>query len=245
IYDITDRKATERRLEQYRQRLRSLASELATSEDRQRRHLAEALHDGIGQRLFAIKAKLGQLRKHDTDPRVEALVAEGLSLVDQTMRDTRDLTFDLCPPVLYEFGLEAALQWLVQKCSRQYNIDYRVTSDSKSDDLPPDTRGLLYQAARELLTNAAKHAQATRVDVSVRVREDCVQVTVEDDGAGFAPNVRPLERQSDSGFGLFSIHERLSSVGGQLTVQSNPGQGTCVMMRVSVSDGKRTPGSET
>jgi len=245
IYDITERKRTERRLEQYRQRLRSLASELAMAEDRQRRRMAAALHDGIGQQLFAIKAKLAQLRKRDNHPRAEILAAEGLSLVDQTMRDTRDLTFDLCPPVLYEFGLDAALQWLVQKFSRQYNMDYRVTSDSKSDDLPPDTRGLLYQAARELLTNAAKHAQATRVDVSVCVREDSVEVTVEDNGAGFAPGVRPLERQGDSGFGLFSIHERLSSIGGRLTVESTPGQGTCVKMRVCVPEEKMTPGSET
>jgi signal transduction histidine kinase len=200
--------------------------------------LASALHDGISQRLFGIKTKLSQLRRHDVDDDGDALILETLKLVDSTMRDSRSLTIEICPPTLYEFGLVAALGSLAETFEEQYNIICRVLSDGSIENLPPDVRGLLYQSARELLTNVAKHACAQTASVSVTARDGHAQVVIEDDGEGFTVTDETLKQHRPSGFGLFSIRERLDAIGGRLEVASQPGEGTRIAMVVPLPEHK-------
>jgi PAS domain S-box-containing protein len=236
IYDVTERRRNEERLEEYQRSLRRLASELAMAEDRQRRRLASALHDGVSQRLFAIKTRLSQLRRNGDNGGRDELIVDTLELVDRTMRDSRSLTLEICPPTLHEFGLVPALGSLAENFQGQYNMSCRVHSEGSTENLPPDVRGLLYQSARELLTNAAKHANATAVTISVLSRGPEVHVVVQDDGEGFAVTDETLKQSRPSGFGLFSIRERLNAVGGRLDVESVAGEGTRIEMAVPLGE---------
>src|SRR5439155_13434557 len=105
-----------------------------------------------------------------------------LALLGQSLEDTRTLTFELSPPVLYELGLSAALHWLAEQLQRQYNIKISVDAGDAADHLSEDVRSLLFRAVRELLTNVIKHADATAARVSLRQAGDFIRLTVADDG---------------------------------------------------------------
>ena len=129
------------------------------------------------------------------------------------------LTFDLCPPVLYELGLAAALDWLAEQFETTYGIRAIVRSRGGQVDLPEDVNTALFQATREALTNVGRHARATTVNVDVLSEKDRAQVVVEDNGVGFDVASLRSRPEPQKGFGLFSIRERLRSMGGSLDLE--------------------------
>ena len=225
--DITERREAEERLRDYRQQLRSLASRLSLVEERERRRLAADLHDRIGQTLAVINLKLGALREPASTEDLDRQLGEIRAHVEQVIGDTRSLTFELSPPVLYELGLEAALEWLVEQFQKRHRIPCELKDDGRAKPLGDDVRAMLFRAASELLLNVAKHAHAHAVGVSVRRLAHEVRVTVEDDGVGFDPSGAG---DRSRGFGLFNIRERLEQIGGRVDIKSRPGRGTRVTM---------------
>jgi len=221
--DITDRKHAEQELQRYQDRLKQLASQLSTVEERERRRLAEILHDTLAQELFAAQAKLTLLKYPDQVADVAAVRDEAAEILDHATELARTLTFELFPPALYEVGLDAALEWLCRsfKATRKLPCDY--TEEGQPFDLAVEHRALLYQGARELLANVFKHAGASRAEVTVRYLEAAVEVRVDDDGQGFdfANQTSDDTSERTGGFGLFNIRERLSQVGGQLNIETS------------------------
>jgi signal transduction histidine kinase len=144
------------------------------------------------------------------------------------------LTFKISPPILYELGLEAALEWLTERFGREHGLLTFFESDRQPKSLDEDLKILVFQAVQELLVNVVKHANARNLKVSVWREGDILQVGVEDDGVGFNPQDLGL-RHGEGGFGLFSIRERLRPLGGNLRVSSEPGQGTEVTLSVPLS----------
>lgn len=135
------------------------------------------------------------------------------------------MTFELSPPVLYELGLEAALEWLAEQFQKRHRIPCELKDDGRAKPLGDDVRAMLFRAANELLLNVAKHAHAHAARVSVRRLAQEVRVTVEDDGVGFDTSEA---RARSRGFGLFNIRERLEQIGGHVEIKSGPGRGTRV-----------------
>lgn len=240
--DVTEKKEADARLEAYQTRLRNLASELATVEDRERRQLAETLHDSLAQDLFAARAKITLLRYPDrvTDP--QRLVNEAISILDQSMNMTRNLTFELVPPALYGVGLEAGLEWLCRHFETTRGLRCTMEARGENVDLPQDVRALTYRIVRELLANVHKHADARCASVSVEYLDDLLTVVVEDDGKAFAfdgDDDPPVGGNADGhhqGFGLFSIRERLRSLAGNLAIQPSPLGGWRVAMTLPLPD---------
>jgi PAS domain S-box-containing protein len=239
VRDTTEETRTSRKLEQYRAKLRKLAAELTVVEARERKAIAAQLHENLGQLLATVKMKLGPLRAVTSDQPVQERVAEVQGLVEEALQQTRSLTYQLSPPVLYQLGLEAALQWLAENMERQYGYRVVFTRQGESGALQEESSVFLFSAVRELLVNVAKHACATRVAVRLRWLEDCVDVLVKDNGKGF-PKPR-LNADSDfaggtahtqDGFGLFSIQERVSDLGGRMGLRSQPNSGTAVKIRL-------------
>ena len=220
IRDIAQQKQTE-------QNLRSLSSKLLLAEERERREIAMELHNHIGQTLAASNIKLGALvSKHSV--KFKKPLNEIRELVDQAIRYTRSLTFDLSPPVLYEFGLEAAIEWLAEKTEKEHGLAIAVQIPSNPLAMDHEIRILLFQIVRELLFNVVKHAKARRVQVSFQGESDQIRIRVKDDGVGFdTSQAQPLSGEN-GGFGIFSIRERLSDYGGSLQIISKPNQGTDV-----------------
>jgi signal transduction histidine kinase len=161
-------------------------------------------------------------------------------LLGQTIQETRSLTIEICPPILYELGLEAALEWLSEQTQSQYGIKTSFANDRQEKPLDDEIRVVLFQAARELLVNVAKHSQADTARLSVERRDNQVRINVEDDGIGFDMAAAEATVGSNGGgFGLFSIRERLKHLGGCLECSSQAGQGTRISMIAPLKNGEQ------
>jgi signal transduction histidine kinase len=213
-------------------RLRRLAREVCLAEERERRRIAEDLHDHLGQALALIKLRLRDLHGDAALGGHDRALAELVELSDQAIRYTRGLTFELSPPVLYELGLGAALEWFAERVEREHDLRVRVEERGRVD-LPDDLKVMLWKCVRELVHNVIMHAGASRVAIELAPEGDGVRLTVTDDGRGFAPDVR--ESRGEDHFGLMSIEERLRDYGGGLTIDSRPGEGARVDLRARVS----------
>jgi len=228
IQDITVRKQQEQKIRENQHQLASLTEELLFAEERERRRLALILHDSIGQSLAFSKRELGVVQKRIPPAMAETI--EGVKeQIDLAIRQTRDLTFELSPTTLHTFGLEAAIEELGDQFSRQEGFQYHFEAVDGDKPLSEQVKTFLYRAVRELLTNIAKHAQASNVFVRIDRIDGNIRIRISDDGRGFDASAKEpaADRQR---FGIFSIRERLSHIGGSFRIASDPGKGTEVTL---------------
>ena len=196
-------------------------------------------HDRIGQFLIMSKVQLEALRESTSSKESVRVLSDICNLLDQTIQNTRLLTFDLSSPILYELGFEAAVaEWLVEQIEHKHGIKTKFEDDGEPKPLDDDIRALLFRDVRELLINVIKHASAKKVKVSIRRADDKIRVGVEDDGVGFAVSELGSIASKTGGFGLFSIRERLGQLGGYLEVKSEPGRGTQVTITAPLKQSK-------
>lgn len=236
--DVTEKKEADARLEAYQTRLRNLASDLASVEDRERRQLAETLHDSLAQDLFAARAKVTLLRYPDRVPDQAKVINEAIEILDQSMQMTRNLTFELFPPALYGVGLEAGLEWLCRHFETTRDLRCEIDARGENPNLPQDLRALTYRIVRELLVNVHKHASARRARVTVEHAPNLLTVSVEDDGKAFAlsDDDEPAGGEAGEGFGLFSIRERLRCLAGNLAIEPSPLGGWRVVLTLPLPE---------
>ena len=234
IGEVIERKRAEEHLATYRQQLRSLALELSRLEDQSRRRISSELHDGIAQQLVLVQIRLGMLLGDLTTTDSRTRVEEIRDLVAQTIRQTRTLIFELSPPVLYDHGLEEALDWLVQQTRVRFHLDVQLETEGSRIDLPPELRAVLFRSCAELLANVGRHALADRAWMLVRYEEGRVRLTVRDSGIGFDLSEAWTRAAQNGSFGLFSIRERMRELGGDLIIDSQPGRGTRASLVLSV-----------
>jgi PAS domain S-box-containing protein len=234
--DITERKKAQEEIINHQNKLKSLTSQLTLVEEKERRRFADYLHDQIGQKLFISKLKLEVLKKSISSADQNKALGEIHEIILQMIKDTRSLTFDLSPPVLYQLGLGAALEWLTDQASAQYGIMVTFENDEEEKALADDTKVLIFQAVRELISNIAKHAQTDKAKISMQRDNVNIRICVEDDGVGFTPSNRTSPSSSTGGFGLFSIEERIDHLGGQFKIESKPGHGTKAVILAPLSD---------
>jgi PAS domain S-box-containing protein len=232
IRDITERKAWERKLIDYQNQLRCLASQLTLTEEQERKRIALEIHDHISQSLALAKIKLGTMAAAKTAQERAREIRVIRELLEQSIRNTRSLIFNLSPPFLYEFGLEKALEWLLDDVEKEYGIRTRLVCTGAGGGLDDDVRILLYQSVRELLINVVKHAHAKTATVFLDRNGQMVHVSVEDDGRGFVISPEGFRVSSRGGYGIFSIRERFEYLGGGLTVESQLNRGTRINMEL-------------
>ncbi len=241
--NITGRKHAEKSLLEYQEQLKSLASQLTLTEERERRRIATELHDQINQSLAISKIKLEELRHSTVSDESHKVLGEVCNWLSQTMKNTRSLTFDLSSPILYELGFEKAVAaWLEEEIQRKHNIHTTLHGDGKPKLLDDDIQVLLFRDVRELLINVVKHAHAKKVKVSIKKVDSMIQVRVEDDGIGFNP-VEATAAKMEA-FGLFSIRERLEHLGGHFEIDSSPGCGCRITMLAPLKQAKTNCGEK-
>lgn len=205
---------------------------LAFLEERQRRAIAEDIHDHLGQALALLRLKLVDTQGSAVFCGLDRSFEEMRSLLDQIIDYTRFLTFEISPPVLSELGFEAAISWLTRRYSRPDGLGI-ISTVSENAAHPPDSIGpVIFRCATELIANAAKHSGASFAEIAVDSTGQGIVLTVSDDGAGFDPSQRLGELASESKFGLLSVRERVESLGGELRIESSPGKGTRVILSV-------------
>lgn len=229
--EIAERRAAEQTVLTYQERLRSLASELSLTEERERRRIAVDLHDQIGQTLALIQIKMQAMREALPDGAIAEELDACVRLIGQPIQDTRSLVFNLSPPVLYDLGFEAAAAWIVDQHQGHQGLQISFEDDGQPKPLDQAVSILLFRGIRELLTNVVKHSQARKSRVWLRAGGRNLRVGVEDDGRGFDPSAQGRAGQQ-GGFGLFSIREQLDRIGGTLEIHSAAGAGTLIILSV-------------
>lgn len=230
LEDISSQRQSESKIRDYQEKLRSVALELSLTEELERRRLATDLHDHVGQILALAQIKLGALRQSASNGLVAPL-EEIRQLLNQTISYTRSLTSELSPPILYDLGFEAAVEWLAELLQEQHGIRLKVTADRTPKPLDEEIRVLLFQLVRELLINVVRRAKPNNIAVLINRNGKNMWVKIENDGAKLDLGADSFASSPD-GLGLFSIRERLRYLGGRLEVQTGNDQGTLVTMMV-------------
>jgi len=230
--DISVRKEAERKLVEFRS---VLACELAAAEERERKEIATGLHDEVIQPLVFLDIKLKSLMNDGVDERLSGELGRIRQIISDLIGKARTLTFDLSYPVLYELGLEAAIErWLTAYLREEHGLETEFVDDHSAKPLDEKVQVFLFKALKELFTNIVKHAEAKKVRVSIAREGERVVLCVADDGVGFGFEVTDLKQSRYSGFGLFSIRERVEYLGGSVRIESGPGRGTQVWLTVPV-----------
>jgi len=213
-------------LERQAAQLRGLAAELTLAEERERRRLADLLHDELQQLLVATRLRVHMLGRAG-DPALREGAGEVVGLIGEALAVTRTLTGELQPPALQRGALLPALEWLARWMAEKHRLAVRLQPPAEPlPPLPEELAVLLYRAVRELLLNAVKHAQAAEAVVSVTREGEALAVAVADAGVGFDPGRLRVAGGSEGGYGLLGIRERLEWVGGRLELDSAPGRGS-------------------
>ena len=223
-------KRTAEAVEQAR-KLRLLSAELSLAEEAERRRIAEMLHEDLQQLLVAARMQLAALCRTQDAARREPIAREIADVLERSFKLTRSLSVELAPPVLYEHGLAAALEWLAAGTRKNYNIEVTVEADSLANPKAADVRIFLFRAVRELLLNSAKHAGGSAVHITMEHRQpDKVRISVADNGPGFDLNSLDDKRTSSQTVGLLNIRERVSGFGGKFHINSGPKRGTRITL---------------
>jgi PAS domain S-box-containing protein len=242
--DITERKEAEARLLAYQEQLRALTSEMLLVEERERRRIASELHDQIGQNLALCKLKVAALENNLGDDALKGELAVVRRLLECSIQDARSLIFDLSPPVLYELGFVAALEWLTERIQEQFHIPVEFENRLRDPELKNDQQVILFQVVRELLINMGKHSRASKAKIILSHEEPFLKIQVNDDGVGFDASLIFAPREQNGGFGFFSMRERLNYLGGDLEARSRPGKGSQIILKVPQPGSWAVPGKE-
>lgn len=215
--------------------LRQLAGQLSETEDLERRRLAHDIHDGFSQMLSVLKLNLAAaLPEQEEDSPLKRRIGDAISTVDELIKRSRTLTFDLHPAMLDHLGFVPTLRQYGEQFGRQADIEVTVNEEGSSRLLVGVMANYLFRSIKELLNNAAKHGQAKQIVASIYWSAERLRIVIDDDGRGFDPTV-VFAPNVTKGLGLAGIHERLLSMGGRLRLESNVAEGTRVVLEVPLS----------
>ena len=220
-------------------RSHELLRRIVTAQEDERSRIARNLHDHLGQQLTALRLQLDAVKNRDGwHAELEQMLEQAQKLAKELDTDVDFLSWELRPPALDNFGLAMALDNFVEEWSKHFNIPAKFhTSALESLRFSQDLETNLYRIAQEALNNIYKHSQATRVEVICEYRVDHVTLIIEDNGQGF--DNLAVERAEEKGMGLIGMRERAALLGGAIEIESHPGNGTTIFVRVPLRSEKK------
>jgi signal transduction histidine kinase len=210
---------------------------MVSAQEEERRHISQELHDELGQALTAIAFDLAAIEEElgpELAPAIKNRLAEARSLADQVDERVSEIALDLRPSLLDDLGLLSALHWYVNRYTQRLDIEVEMEVVGLDERLLPEVETALYRMVQEALTNVAKHAQASKVGIRLERAESAVVAIVEDDGRGFNVGTITGPAPPERGAGLLGIQERADLLGGTLSIESTPGQGTRLVIEVPI-----------
>jgi PAS domain S-box-containing protein len=227
--DVTDRRQAENEVLRSRQELRDLTARLQMVREEERTSLAREVHDELGQALTGLKIDLAWLKPRVADrtalaERVQSIIVR----IDGAMDTVRRIATDLRPSVLDDLGLVAAVEWQTQDFGRSTGITAQLEVQSTYPELDQDCATTAFRILQETLTNVARHAHATRVNIELRVSAEELMLEIRDNGRG----ITEAELGSPRSLGLIGSRERALACGGELTIRGIWNQGTTVLLRI-------------
>jgi signal transduction histidine kinase len=214
--------------------LRGLSQQLVQLQEEQFSHLAEELHDSIGQDMTAINVNLNILRTllpENVPEGVITRLADTEKLVVDTIKHVRSTMSELRPPMLDKYGLTATLYWYCEEYQRRTEIQVHINDRYMQDSrLPAEIEIALFRIAQEALNNVAKHANATQIKIELFEEVNYTMMAITDNGAGFDPKIHGSRTSQHWGVPL--MRERARTINGDFLLRSVPGQGTQIVVRV-------------
>ena len=232
LRDVTDRVRAEEALRRSKEELRELASAANSVREQEKSRIARELHDELAQALTALKMDATWVAERL--PRSEKALAEKLAamqaMLDSTVAATRRISADLRPLMLDDMGLVPAAEWLVQNFSERTGIHCELAVGAPDLELAEPHASAVFRILQESLTNVARHAQASLVEVALDREDGAVTLRVRDNGRGFSP----ADPRKPNSFGLMGLRERAYLLGGEVDVASEQGRGTTIEVRIPV-----------
>jgi signal transduction histidine kinase len=226
IGEAINRLNLEEEIRESENRLRALSSQLLTIQENERKRIARELHDGLGQVLTAIKFKVEnalQQEAEDQNISKEKSLETVIPMIRESIEEVRRIQMDLRPSTLDDLGILATIGWLTREFQKVYShIQIEKQLDLQEAEVPNPLKITLYRIIQEALNNIAKHSKADRVRLSLKKKEDGIELVVEDNGLGFDIN------NFKKGFGISSMRERTELSGGSFTIESTQEAGTTI-----------------
>jgi len=234
LYDMTERRKMENERLEYSRRLASLSRRLVSTQEKGRRDLSTALHDQTSPNLAAIDINLsllGKLFPRERSPELTDLLDDTCALLRDTTMSIREICAELRPSLLDYAGLVPALEGYAQQFAKRTGTAVRVNCTNPAQRLTPDKESLLFRVVQEAMTNCAKHASATSIDVDLKHDDGATILTIADDGIGFNPD--QIGKSGDKiGLGVINMREISEFIGGKFTINSRPGKGTSISVEL-------------
>ena len=236
-YELADRLRGE--LHASEARLRSMSQRVRGDIEAERKRIARSLHDEMGQDLTALRMDLGWVKNHYSDHQGIVDVTHRMQkTIEGSATAMRRIISDLRPLMLDDLGILAAAKSLIQDYSLRTGLTLDLQSDGNFEDLPDSYQTALYRTLQESLTNIIRHADATRVDIMLLRNDRAIELTVSDNGRGFAEH----ERGKRDSFGLFGLSERARELNGIFLIDSAPGHGVTIVIRLpAIEEGSTNP----
>jgi signal transduction histidine kinase len=230
IRDVTERKRAEEAIRRNEEQLRNLTAYIQKVSEIERTNIAREIHDELGQALTVLKIDLSWLRKRllqDQIPMMEKIDAMS-KIIDRTIMTVKKISTDLRPGLLDDLGLSAAIEWQSEEFEKRTGIACRIKIEPKEITFDKDRNTALFRILQETLTNIARHAEATEVDVSLQKKDGLIELSVQDNGRGITEE----ELASPQSYGLMGLRERAILFGGNAVIQGVPGRGTTVTVKI-------------
>jgi len=231
IEDITQRRLSDAAVQASAERLHALSRRLVELQEIERREIARELHDRVGQTLTAMRINMDMIRTRlgaTGDAEIRRRNDDSIELIESAFKAVENVMYELRPPMLEEYGVVAALQWLGRQFSQRTGIHVDVQGDEK-ERCTPEVELAAYRIVQEALTNVSRHSHATRVAITVHASRPKV-LMVEDNGVGFDAAAPDLQ----AGYGMITMRERAEAVGGTLEVRSTRRAGTRIVLTLPV-----------
>lgn len=234
VATMTRMVSLERRSAASESELRRLSGQVRSAQEQERKYLSRELHDQVGQMLTGLRMELSGMARlpDEAGGELAARIVHAKGIVEQTLRIVRNIAMLLRPSMLDDLGLAPALTWLVKEISKTSGMEIETHIDPALDSLPDTHRTCLYRVVQEALTNVSRHGQASKAEVTLHLAEGWVGGTIADNGRGFDVGLDKRE-----GLGLVGMRERARELGGVIHVQSSPGYGTRIEIRLPIAKG--------
>lgn len=233
IEDITERKEIQNNILNQKMEVEALNNQLINTEEESKRQLAMALHDTLGQSLAAAKFKVDELKKkYYSDD--DKLINEVIDNIQKAINESRDITYELSPPMLYDKGLIETVQWKLEEIAKK-NISTKVFDETEGYELEIQDQISLFRAITEIFQNVVKHSEAKNLRATFKKNNHHYVAEIVDDGIGFDYDFVSNNAIKDKKFGLYSVIERVKYLGGEIEIDTKINKGTSVIIRLPIS----------
>ena len=219
-------------IREYQEKLKNLSSHLQNLQEEERSRIAREIHDELGQNLTSINMEIDYLKSRGVESADSDLLNRLNTLgelVNHTIKTTRRISQELRPSILDDLGLKSAIEWQVSQYKKRSDSIYKLNMLGDDENLSKEQATTIFRITQESLTNIARHAGASKVEVSLNINKPCIKLEIKDDGKGISENNTDDHNAS---FGIFGMKERASILGGKLEIVSAPKKGTAIIVEL-------------